>query len=415
MKISLYIHIPFCIKKCLYCDFLSGPSNREVQISYIAALLKEIRMRSHQFKEYEVKSIFFGGGTPSVLPGADIKSIMDEVRKDYVLASDCEISVEVNPGCEDMEGKFRIYKECGINRISIGLQSASDEELRILGRVHTRKDFEDTYRLAVTNGFENLNVDLISGIPGQSAEGFKLSLDYLLNLNPAPKHISAYSLIVEEGTPFEKMYGDGGTACDMLPSEDEERLMYEITDDILSSKGYKHYEISNYALPGSECYHNCVYWKRGDYLGLGLGASGMVDNVRYRNTDDVEKYIEVLNMSDMEECIKTSTDADTGACVEISSDSDMGECDKILSTDVKALSLKEQMEEFMFLGLRMMDGVSISEFEANFGVTLPKQYVEVIDKYIRLGMLERQNNRVMLTKEGINVSNVIMADFLFDE
>ena len=391
MKISLYIHIPFCIKKCLYCDFLSGPSNREVQISYIAALLKEIRMRSHQFKGYEVKSIFFGGGTPSVLPGADIKSIMDEVRKDYMLTSDCEISVEVNPGCEDMGEKFRIYKECGINRISIGLQSASDEELRILGRVHTRKDFEDTYRLAVANGFENLNVDLISGIPGQSAEDFKLSLDYLLNLNPAPKHISAYSLIVEEGTPFEKMYGDGGTACDMLPSEDEERLMYEITDDILSSKGYKHYEISNYALPGYECYHNCVYWKRGDYLGLGLGASGMVDNVRYRNTDDIEKYIEVLNMPDM------------------------GECDKILSTDVKALSLKEQMEEFMFLGLRMMDGVSISEFEANFGVTLPKQYVEVIDKYIRLGMLERQNNRVMLTKEGINVSNVIMADFLFDE
>ena len=397
MKISIYIHIPFCVRKCLYCDFLSGPAPSAVRTLYIAALCKEIRLKSRDFDQSKdtVTSIFFGGGTPSSISGKDIQTILSTVRECFILEKDCEISIEVNPGTEDLENKFRLYKEAGINRMSIGLQSSNDEELRILGRIHNAKDFIDTYNAAVSTGFNNLNVDLISGIPRQTVDKFEENLKFLLGLTPPPTHISVYGLIIEEGTEFYRMYGpsaepsigrEGDNPKSCLPSEEDERLMYRRTKSILEEKGYHRYEISNYALPGYECRHNCVYWKRGNYLGIGLGASGMIDNARYKNLSDMDLYLKAIE-------------------------------DEILPYDdneTENLNINDMMAEFMFLGLRMTEGVSIKEFEKTFSKQFPKEYEDVVNKYTAMGFLTKKNGRVMLTEDGIDVSNVIMSEFLFD-
>lgn len=397
MKISIYIHIPFCVRKCLYCDFLSGPAPSAVRTLYIAALCKEIRLRSRDFDQskHTVTSIFFGGGTPSSISGKDIQTILSTVKECFTLEKDCEISIEVNPGTEDLENKFRIYKEAGINRMSIGLQSANDEELRILGRIHNTKDFIDTYNAAVSTEFKNINVDLISGIPGQTVDKFEENLKFLLGLTPPPTHISVYGLIIEEGTEFYRMYGtpekpsadrEGDNSKPCLPSEEDERLMYRRTKSILEEKGYHRYEISNYALPGYECRHNCVYWKRGNYLGIGLGASGMINNVRYKNLSDMDLYLKAIE-------------------------------DEILPYDdneTENLNINDMMAEFMFLGLRMTEGVSIKEFENTFSKQFPKEYEDVVNKYTAMGFLTKKDDRVMLTEDGIDVSNAIMSEFLFD-
>ncbi len=375
-ELSIYIHIPFCVRKCLYCDFLSAPASGEVREQYVKKLIQEIRQAGESYVNYRVKTVFFGGGTPSLLEGDQMKEIMDAVRC-FPLNEDCEVSMEVNPGTITQE-KLQAYREAGIGRLSIGLQSLVDEELQALGRVHNSRDFYRTYEYAVKTGFNNINIDLMTAIPLQTKESCLATLKGVLALEPAPVHISAYSLIVEEGTPFYEN-------TPVLPDEDTEREMYKITNDILNKAGYYRYEISNYAKPGFACRHNQVYWRRGNYLGFGVGAASLMENVRFSNRRDLKEYLE------------------KGAVKE----------------NIQKLTVREQMEEFMFLGLRMTEGVSTAKFCQSFGQSLAQVYPGIIEKHIRQGLLKResclsgQDERISLTERGIDVSNVVMADFLF--
>lgn len=375
MKISIYIHIPFCVRKCLYCDFLSFSATEEVYETYVNSLVKEIIYRSVDYFEYEVESIFFGGGTPSILPAGHISKILEAIYTHYDVSPSCETTIEINPGTiSENDGKLDEYAKAGINRLSIGLQSANDEELRLLGRIHKVTDFEKLWEMVHRKGFNNCNVDIMSAINNQTTESYKNTLEYVCNLDPKPTHISAYSLIIEENTPYATMKLN-------LPNEDDERYMYVMTKQILSQYGYNRYEISNYALDGYECYHNKVYWNRGNYVGLGLGASSMVENVRWKNTPYLQNYID----------------------------------EEFIHFEDEVLSIKSQMEEYMFLGLRMSKGVTVAEFEEYFGCEFPKEYWEVVQKYKKLGLIMvYDNNRIMLTDEGVNVSNVVLSEFLFD-
>lgn len=381
-KLAIYIHIPFCVRKCLYCDFLSAPASDETREQYVQALCREIREERKSYVNYKIETIFLGGGTPSLLSGEQLDRILGTVFDAYQVADDCEISMEVNPGTVTKE-KLKAYKRAGVNRLSIGMQSAVEEELQSLGRIHSSEDAFDTYELAIKTGFNNINIDLMSAIPGQTKESWKESLKRILDLEPAPAHVSAYSLIIEEGTPF---FENTPT----LPDEDTEREMYKITNDILSEAGYLRYEISNYAKPGFACRHNCTYWERGSYAGFGIGAASLVEQVRFSNTRNLKDYLEKY--------LKNATVA--------------------IKENRQELSVEEQMEEFMFLGLRMMRGVSAGKFSDLFGKTIEQVYPGIVEKYCRQGLLQKipeQGSgevRIALTERGIDVSNVIMADFL---
>ena len=381
-KLAIYIHIPFCVRKCLYCDFLSAPASDETREQYVQALCREIREERKSYVNYKIETIFLGGGTPSLLSGEQLDRILGTVFDAYQVADDCEISMEVNPGTVTKE-KLKAYKRAGVNRLSIGMQSAVEEELQSLGRIHSSEDAFDTYDLAVKTGFNNINIDLMSAIPGQTIESWKESLKRILDLEPAPAHVSAYSLIIEEGTPF---FENTST----LPDEDTEREMYKITNDILSEAGYLRYEISNYAKPGYACRHNCTYWERGSYVGFGIGAASLVDQIRFSNTRNLKDYLGKY--------LKNATVA--------------------IKENRQELSVEEQMEEFMFLGLRMMRGVSAGKFSDLFGKTIEQVYPGIVEKYCRQGLLQKipeQGSgevRIALTERGIDVSNVIMADFL---
>ena len=381
-KLAIYIHIPFCVRKCLYCDFLSAPASDETREQYVQALCREIREERKSYVNYKIETIFLGGGTPSLLSGEQLDRILGTVFDAYQVADDCEISMEVNPGTVTKE-KLKAYKRAGVNRLSIGMQSAVEEELQSLGRIHSSEDAFDTYELAIKTGFNNINIDLMSAIPGQTIESWKESLKRILDLEPAPAHVSAYSLIIEEGTPFFEK-------TPTLPDEDTEREMYKITNDILSEAGYLRYEISNYAKPGFACRHNCTYWERGSYAGFGIGAASLVEQVRFSNTRNLKDYLEKY--------LKNATVA--------------------IKENRQELSVEEQMEEFMFLGLRMMRGVSAGKFSDLFGKTIEQVYPGIVEKYCRQGLLQKipeQGSgevRIALTERGIDVSNVIMADFL---
>lgn len=377
--LELYIHIPFCVRKCKYCDFLSAPQDEETRERYVAALIREISAHRDKGGSYEVSTVFFGGGTPSVLSAVQVRRIFEALRDSFEIGPDAEISIEVNPGTVTEE-KLRAYRDCGINRISFGLQSADNEELRLLGRIHTYEEFEENFRLAREHGFDNINVDLMSAIPKQTLESLERTLSKVISLGP--EHISAYSLIVEEGTPFFTLYGESGSLESELPGEEDERQMYYRTKEILSEAGYHRYEISNYAKPGKECRHNLGYWERTEYLGLGLGSSSLIDGVRFRNTEELEFY---LNNS--------------------------GSPKRIQMEQVE-LSAQEQMEEFMFLGLRKMEGISTEDFKTYFHQDIEKVYGRQIEKLVRDGLLLRQGDRMCLSKQGIDVSNYVFAEFL---
>lgn len=385
-ELELYIHIPFCVHKCSYCDFLSAPATMQVQQAYMEALLREIRCSGRaddrggkagleRSAEDLVVSVFLGGGTPSVVDAAWIARLMEEVRAHYELAEDVEVSMEVNPGTVTAKS-LRIYREAGINRLSIGCQSARDEELARIGRIHTFQQFLDAYGWAREAGFTNVNVDLISALPGQSMADWEESLYQVLNLKPVPEHISVYSLIVEEGTPFFEMQEKGRL---ILPDEDMEREMYWKTAEILQNFGYEHYEISNYARKGFRCRHNCGYWRRRNYLGFGLGAASLYQNTRFQNTDSMERYLEMS---------------------------------PVYHTQEQRLGQREQMEENMFLGLRMADGVDLGEFERLYGISAEHIYENQIRESVEEGLLERRGGSLVLTKRGVDVSNYVMAKFL---
>lgn len=381
MKISLYIHIPFCVKKCLYCDFLSGPYDDEVRISYINALCNELKSKSTEYKDCKVISVYIGGGTPSSISSKYIEQIMSIVFKYYELDADAEISIEVNPGTVENRDKLLNYYRSGINRLSIGLQSTDNHLLHTLGRIHTLSDFEKIYDESVSSGFDNISVDLISGIPGQTIDGFTKSLEYVSSLGSELKHISVYSLIIEEGTRFNDLYGENGSLKADLIDEDTDRKIYHLTKDILSSKGYYRYEISNYSKSGYESRHNTRYWERGDYIGFGIGSASLYKNIRWNNPVDINDYIKNNGLV---------------SCV-----------------DKEILSKENQMEEFMYLGLRMTRGISILDFEKEFEISFPSEYKKIVNKYVKSGHMKMLDDRVMLTELGLDVSNYIMAEFIF--
>ena len=381
-ELELYIHIPFCIRKCAYCDFLSGSQDEETIEQYVLSLLDEIRAHgSNQelIASHEVTTIFFGGGTPSVLQASQIGQVMKVLHDVFQIKQDAEITIEVNPGTVTRE-KLQSYRVCGINRISFGLQSTNNEELKLLGRIHTYEEFLESFRLARECGFDNINVDLISAIPKQTVASWEETLQSVIKLNP--EHISAYSLIVEEGTPFAQVYGEGCPMEHDLPSEEEERAIYYRTEELLKAAGYHRYEVSNYAKEGKECRHNLGYWERKEYLGIGLGSASLIENTRYKNTDDLAYYMEHAR--------------------ELTA----------IQKEIQVLITKEQMEEFMFLGLRKMEGVSEIEFEKCFGVGIDEVYGMQLKKLIREHLLEKKDGRILLTKQGIDVSNYVFAEFL---
>lgn len=380
-EISLYVHIPFCIKKCNYCDFLSfaGCSMLE-QESYMQQLFREIECYRDVAKNYVVKTIFIGGGTPSVLQEELVEQLFRQIQAVWQIAEDAEITMECNPGTLTTR-KLAEYRTCGINRLSIGLQSADNKELNRLGRIHNYEQFIANYKLAREAGFRNINVDIMAALPGQTQNSFGKTLAKLVELQP--EHISVYSLIVEEGTPF----ADSPEVLEDLPSEAVERRMYRYTKSILNSMGYERYEISNYAKPGYACKHNQVYWTGGEYLGFGLGAASYWNGMRFENTREIQDYVKNWDGLDINK-IRRNIVPDTQ---------------------------KSQMEEFMFLGLRLMCGVSKIEFEQRFGVSMEEVYGTVIQKYEKQGYLTWNHNYLKLTDAGIDVSNIIMADFLLDE
>jgi oxygen-independent coproporphyrinogen-3 oxidase len=387
-ELSIYVHVPFCVKKCLYCDFLSFGGQDKSQNEYFKALATEISVSSKAYKDYVVKSVFFGGGTPSFVDEKLLCGGLQAIFDNFTVDKEAEISLEVNPASAIYE-KLAAYKKAGFNRISIGAQSLNDSELKLIGRAHDSKAFYETFENAKKAGFDNINVDVMSALPGQSLESYMSTLEKVVKLKPT--HISAYSLIIEEGTPFYDMELE-------LPDEDTDRLMYHETKRYLAENGYHRYEISNYAKDGSskkgdpegyECFHNKVYWTRGNYLGLGLGASSMVENVRWSNTRDLDEYCKALAGS-----------SESGL--------------QSIRTDIETLSLNSQMEEYMFLGLRLVKGVSVSGFEKAFGKNMYEVYGDVIIKYTEPGLLERDGDMLRLTDAGLDVSNTVMADLLLE-
>ena len=373
-KIELYVHIPFCVKKCDYCDFLSAPAGRDTQEQYVQALLHEIQTEGGRRKE-PVASVFIGGGTPSILEADLLEKILKALYRCFYIEKEAEVTMEANPGTLTLE-KLRICRENGVNRLSLGLQSPDDTELASLGRIHDYQQFLESYQMAREAGFHNVNVDLMFGIPGQTRDGWEKSLRTVAALNP--EHISAYSLIIEEGTPF--------AARNLkLPDEDTEYQMYEDTARILGEYGFEQYEISNYAKVGKACIHNIGYWTGVSYLGLGLGAASLMDGCRFTNTTSLERYTTASRKPDFPDNIRK---------------------------DLIKLTRQEQMEEFMFLGLRLRSGISKAEFAQRFGIPIEEIYGDVIRRYKELALLQEENGRIFLSRHGIHVSNTVMADFL---
>lgn len=372
-EIGLYIHIPFCKRKCYYCDFNSYAGYDYLFDDYIRALLMEIE--SNSTKDYNVVSVYIGGGTPNLLPPSYIEKILKSVFKNYKILDGCEITIEMNPGLITEE-KLKIYKDNGINRVSIGLQAFQNRLLKYIGRIHTVEEFFGNYEL-VKKFFDNINIDLMYAFPTQTFKEWQETLKEVVKLQPT--HVSTYSLILEPNTSFYRLYEKG-----QLPivDEEEELKMYHWGIEFLKEKGYHHYEISNFALPTFECRHNILYWECKNYLGFGAGAHSYMADVRYSNIENIKDYIKSIleRKSAVKEKIK--------------------------------LTKQDRMAEFMFLGMRMTKGVCDKDFKKRFGISLFEFYKKVIQKYLKEGLIEIDNECVKLTERGIDVSNVIFEEFL---
>ena len=379
-KLELYVHIPFCEKKCLYCDFLSFSAEDDLHKAYVDKLIEEIRVQAKNYSDYQISSIFIGGGTPSVIKAVYISNIMSAIYEAFIVESLAEVSIECNPGTVDID-KLLVYKQSGINRISVGLQSSIDKELQHLGRVHTYADFLYSYEKIRESGYKNVNIDLMSALPWQTLDSWKSTLKKVVMLKP--EHISAYSLIIEEGTEFSKIYGSP-EGRKFLPTEEVERDMYHSTIDILKNYGYERYEISNYAKPGYESKHNIGYWTGEEYLGFGIGASSYVYGRRFHVEKDIKKYLDINMKRDI----------------------------MPLYQNIHELSAKEKMEEFMFLGLRLTKGVLVTDFYDRFGMELIDVFEKPIQKNISFGLLKYENLYLKLTDKGLDLSNRVMGDFL---
>lgn len=378
----LYIHIPFCQRKCYYCDFLSFAGSDDYFEDYTKALCNEIRLRAFPYPT-TLTSIYIGGGTPSILPTSFLESIMDTIKRYYTLSDDCEITIEINPGVLS-NTLATALPSIGINRVSLGLQSADNEELKLLGRLHYFSDFLKAFEMVSRAGIGNISVDIMTGIPRQSLPSLEKTLRIVTGLRPS--HISTYALTLEKGTAFYRRYTKGSAP---LPDDESEYNLYRLAIDYLTGKGYNRYEISNFAKDGMESRHNLGYWNRDSYIGVGLGASSFYDHTRYKNITNLEEYISLLNgdYPDMEEAI---------------------------FSEITKLSQKDEISEFMYLGLRKTSGVLLGDFEKSFGEPMDAYYGKLIEYLSNEGFLERQYGRVKLTDLGIDVSNQVLSNFLLD-
>ena len=376
-QVALYIHIPFCVKKCNYCDFLSFSSDDDTRKKYLDALRREsVYWRGYLAQKYSIRTVFVGGGTPTCLSVSEFECLADIIKM-FDIGEDAEFTMEANPGTLDEE-KISVIKKMGVNRVSLGLQSTIDEELEILGRIHTYDEFLESYHMLRHAGFDNINIDLMSDIPKQSFESYKKTLERVVSLKP--EHISSYSLIIEPGTVFYRLYNEGKLD---IADEDTDRQMYSYTKKFLEENGYHRYEISNYSREGRECKHNLVYWNLEDYIGIGLGASSCFEGARFSNFSDMKKYMDAVYPCSSYESYEKLTE-------------------------------KAKMEEFMFVGLRKCIGVSKKEFEDCFGCSIDEIYGDVIDKFIKNNLLSENDNsdRIYLTDKGIDLSNYILSEFL---
>ena len=364
--IGLYVHIPFCVRKCNYCDFCSfSVSSLSWRDKYIERLIQEIY--SYKDKSIRLNSIFFGGGTPSLLSPSEFSRICSAIKECFEVSGDCEFSVEVNPKTLDSE-KLTVFKECGVNRLSIGLQSIHENELKILGRIHLYEDFLASYNTAREFGFDNINIDLMYGLPEQTIESFTITLDTILALKP--EHISVYGLIIEEGTPFFEGYSEL-----RLPTEDYECDMYYLASERLGAAGYLHYEISNYSLPARECKHNLKYWNCKEYIGVGVAAYSYFDHVRFGNSDSVAEYLDQF-------------------CIEYNQEQ------------------ADEPYEYVMLGLRLKSGISLLEYKSRFGADFLDGRSELVDRLVKTGYLTFDGDRITLTEQGFYVSNSILTELL---
>ncbi|MCC5910326.1 MAG: oxygen-independent coproporphyrinogen III oxidase [Clostridiaceae bacterium] len=378
-SLSLYIHIPFCEKKCYYCDFASYSGKEHLLGDYVEALKKEIELYKEELGSYSIKTIFIGGGTPSILSAEALRGITDCLQQCCSIPSDIEISMEANPGVLNID-KLKGYYEAGINRLSMGLQACQDHLLKNLGRIHRYEDFIRNLQDARKVGFENINVDLMFGLHNQTLEDWKYSLESIVDLGVP--HISAYSLIIEENTPFDMWMEEGKIE---KSTEDLELAMYRHAIEFLKEKGYRHYEISNFAKHQHQCQHNITYWKNQSYLGLGVGAHSYLQEARFNNFADISTYIKTIE----------------------------GKKKPIENTII--LTLKDQISETMFLGLRMTEGVSVEYFHQRFKQSPFTVYEKPLDKLKKQGLITYDDKAIKLTDRGLNLANVVFQEMLLDE
>lgn len=379
-ELGVYIHMPFCKQKCYYCDFVSY-TNKEPKVKeYIDCVIKEIN--SYEFEKYNITTIYIGGGTPSFIDGYDIKRIIENIKNklqnNNTKWEEIEITIEVNPGTVTAE-KLRNYKEAGINRISVGLQATQDKLLKQIGRIHSYQDFLNTYKLLKQIGFENINVDLMLGLPNQHIKDLKESLEKIVALNPT--HISVYSLIIEEGTPINKLLEEGKIE---LPDEEQERRMYWYVKDFLELKGYNHYEISNFSKKEKKSKHNINCWNQEQYIGIGVAAHSYLDDVRYSNTSDLEEYIKNIKEKNIEK-------------------------NRSIEEEQR---LEDKRNEFMMLGFRKIEGVDIAKFKEKFIDNPIFLYKDKIKKLTDEGLIEVDLNNIRLTSKGLDLANIVFEEFI---
>lgn len=375
-EIGLYIHIPFCIKKCNYCDFVSYNKNGQMIDLYTEALIKEMGMYRTSLHDYKVKTIFIGGGTPSILDIKKMDEIIKHIYKNFNMQKDIEFSMESNPGTLTKE-KLKYYNSVGINRLSIGLQSFNDEILKFIGRIHSKEDFIENYYSAREAGFKNINIDLMYGLPNQDLEDWESTLNQAVELQP--EHVSAYSLKIEEGTAFHKLFDEGKLS---LPDDEGDRAMYHLGINMLNKSGIKQYEISNFSKEEYECMHNLIYWNNEEYLGLGVSAHSYLNKNRFSNSANINEYINSINNKKLPVVTEEKKDR------------------------------KDEITETIFLGLRLNNGLDLEKFKHRFKLSIFELYGEKIDRLIELGLLTVEENHIKLTSYGMDVSNQVFVEFI---
>ena len=376
-ELGIYIHIPFCKQKCFYCDFCSFANKNEMQGKYVETVINEIKNITHKEK-YTVTTIYLGGGTPSILNPDYIKNILQEIKSSFEILDDAEITIEINPGTVNEE-KLKKYKEYGINRLSIGLQSANDKILKKIGRIHDYKQFEETFFYARKCGFKNINVDLMIGLPTQAVEDVKQTFEKIIQKNP--EHMSVYSLIIEEGTIIEKLINENKL---QLPDEETERIMYWTVVNELKENGYNQYEISNFSKKTYESKHNTNCWKQKQYIGLGTSAHSYLNKKRYSNTNNIEEYIKNIQENNISKNI----------------------------TIHEEQTEESTMNEYMLLGLRMIQGININEFKQKFKIDPTIKYKEILEKLQKENLIQITKTSIKLTKQGIDFGNIVWEEFI---